>query len=70
MVEMQEVANILNNSTENSFVIIDEVGRGTSTYDGMSLAWSILRYNHDKIKAKTLFATHYHELVDESKKLS
>lgn len=70
MVEMQEVANILNNSTKNSFVIIDEVWRWTSTYDGMSLAWAILRENHDKIKAKTLFATHYHELVDESKKLA
>lgn len=70
MVEMQEVANILNNSTEKSFVIIDEVGRWTSTYDGMSLAWAILKENHDKIKAKTLFATHYHELIDESKKLS
>ncbi|MCD5380325.1 DNA mismatch repair protein MutS [Candidatus Gracilibacteria bacterium] len=69
MVEMQEVAHILNNSTKNSFVIIDEVGRGTSTYDGMSLAWAILKENHDSIKAKTLFATHYHELVDESKKL-
>ncbi len=70
MVEMQEMANILNNSTQNSFVIIDEIGRGTSTYDGMSLAWAILRENHDKIKSKTLFATHYHELVDESKTLS
>lgn len=69
MVEMQEVANILNNSTKNSFVIIDEVGRWTSTYDGMSLAWAILKENHDKIKAKTLFATHYHELIDESKNL-
>jgi len=69
MVEMQEVANILNNSTFKSFVIIDEVWRWTSTYDWMSLAWAILRENHDKIKAKTLFATHYHELVDESKKL-
>lgn len=70
MVEMQEVANILNNSTKNSFVIIDEVGRWTSTYDGMSLAWAILKENHDNIKAKTLFATHYHELIDESKTLS
>jgi len=70
MVEMQEVANILNNSTKNSFVIIDEVGRWTSTYDWMSLAWAILKENHDNIKAKTLFATHYHELIDESKKLN
>lgn len=66
MVEMQEIANILNNSTKNSFVIIDEVWRGTSTYDWMSLAWSILKENHDNIKAKTLFATHYHELIDKS----
>ncbi len=70
MVEMQEVAYILNNSTEKSFVIIDEVWRGTSTYDGISLAWAILLYNHNNIKAKTLFATHYHELVDESKILN
>lgn len=70
MVEMQEVANILNNSTKDSFVIIDEVWRGTSTYDWMSLAWAILKENHDNIKAKTLFATHYHELIDESKNLS
>ena len=69
MVEMQEIANILNNSSRNSFVIIDEVGRWTSTYDGMSLAWAILKENHDNIKAKTLFATHYHELIDESEKL-
>ena len=69
MVEMQEVANILNNSTKDSFVIIDEVGRWTSTFDWMSLAWAILKENHDKIKAKTLFATHYHELIDESKSL-
>jgi len=70
MVEMQEMANILNNSTKNSFVIIDEIGRWTSTYDWMSLAWAILKYIHDNIKSKTLFATHYHELIDESKELS
>jgi DNA mismatch repair protein MutS len=70
MVEMQEIANILNNSTKNSFVIIDEVWRWTSTYDWMSLAWAILKENHDNIKAKTLFATHYHELIDESKNLA
>ena len=69
MVEMQEVANILHNSTDKSFVIIDEVWRWTSTYDWMSLAWAILKENHDKIQARTLFATHYHELIDESKKL-
>ena len=70
MVEMQEVAHILHHSTQRSFVIIDEIGRGTSTYDGMSLAWAILKHNHDRIQSKTLFATHYHELVDESQKLS
>lgn len=70
MVEMQEVANIMNNSTEKSFVIIDEVGRWTSTYDGMSLAWAILKENHDSIKAKTLFATHYHELIDKARSLT
>ncbi len=69
MVEMQEVANIINNSTDKSFVIIDEVGRWTSTFDWMSLAWAILKENHDKIKAKTLFATHYHELTEQAKKL-
>jgi len=64
MVEMQEVSYILRNSTKRSFVIIDEVWRGTSTYDGMSLAWAILKHNHDEIGAKTLFATHYHEIID------
>lgn len=66
MVEMQEIAYILHNSTQKSFVIIDEIGRGTSTYDGMSLAWAILQHNHDNIKAKTLFATHYHEILDHA----
>lgn len=70
MVEMQETAYILNNATHKSFIIIDEVWRWTSTYDGMSLAWAILKHIHDNIKAKTLFATHYHELVDEAQSLS
>jgi len=66
MVEMQEVANIMNNSTSKSFVIIDEIWRWTSAYDWLSIAWAILKENHDKIKAKTLFSTHYHELIDKS----
>jgi len=70
MVEMQEIAFILHNATDKSFVIIDEIWRWTSTYDGMSLAWAILKKNHDTIKAKTLFATHYHEIIDFSQKLA
>lgn len=66
MVEMQEMSYILNNTTDRSFIIIDEIWRGTSTYDWMSLAWATLKYIHDVKKSKTLFATHYHELVDES----
>ncbi len=63
MVEMNETSNIVNNATERSLVILDEVGRGTSTFDGLSIAWSVAEFLHDKIKARTLFATHYHELT-------
>ena len=62
MVEMNETAAILNNATERSLVILDEIGRGTSTFDGVSIAWSVAEHIHNQIKAKTLFATHYHVL--------
>lgn len=69
MVEMDEASNIVNNATKYSLVILDEIGRGTSTYDGVSIAWALAEYLVNNIKARTLFATHYHELLKLSEKL-
>jgi DNA mismatch repair protein MutS len=70
MVEMSETANILNNASQRSLVILDEIGRGTSTFDGLSLAWSIVEFLHNQAGAKTLFATHYHELTELAGRLA
>lgn len=69
MVEMVETATILNNATEKSLVILDEIGRGTSTFDGLSIAWAVIEHLHDKNKCRSLFATHYHELTELSERL-
>ena len=69
MVEMLEAKNAIANATENSLILFDEIGRGTSTYDGMALAQAMVEYIHDKIRAKTLFSTHYHELTILDQKL-
>lgn len=69
MLEMSEVANIINNATDKSFIILDEIGRGTSTFDGISIATAITEYIHEKIGAKTIFATHYHELTQLESRL-
>jgi DNA mismatch repair protein MutS len=69
MVEMQELSNILHSASEDSLVILDEVGRGTATYDGISIAWAATEYLHNTVRAKTLFATHYHELTSLGERL-
>ena len=69
MVEMDEAANIVNNATKYSLVVLDEIGRGTSTYDGVSIAWALAEYLVKNIKARTLFATHYHELLRLSERI-
>ena len=69
MVEMIETANILNAATDRSLLVLDEIGRGTSTFDGISIAWSVAEHIHNSVRAKTLFATHYHELTELAKQL-
>src|SRR2546425_1552494 len=69
MVEMTETAVILNTATPRSFIVLDEIGRGTSAYDGLALAWAVVEYIHQRTRAKTLFATHYHELTELAEQL-
>ena len=69
MVEMTETAVILNTATPRSFIVLDEIGRGTATYDGLALAWAVIEYIHQRTRAKTLFATHYHELTELAEQL-
>jgi DNA mismatch repair protein MutS len=66
---MLEIANILNNAGPRSLIVLDEVGRGTSTFDGLALAWAIVEHVHEKIRARTLFATHYHQLTELASRL-
>jgi len=70
MVEMTETAAILNTATPRSLILLDEIGRGTATYDGLALAWAVVEYIHARVRAKTLFATHYHELTELAGRLS
>jgi DNA mismatch repair protein MutS len=69
LVEMQEAANIVNNASQKSLILLDEVGRGTATFDGIAIAWAIAEYLHNRIGAKTLFATHYHEMTSITERL-
>jgi DNA mismatch repair protein MutS len=70
MVEMTETASILNTATPRSLILLDEIGRGTATYDGLAIAWAAIEFIHARTRAKTLFATHYHELTELAERLS